>query len=317
MYHHGDGLGIGPGSRVGHEFVGIVEEVGEAVRAVAPGDRVLAPFWFSCGRCPFCREELFTSCLVGGCFGFQNIWTAGGPVEGAQSERVRVPYADGTLERIPEALAAPEHDARVLPLGDVLSTALHALSGARPVPGDVILVQGDGAVGLLACHAATLFGPSAVVLAGHHADRLALGRRLGATHAVDTRDRPDALAPLLADLTDGLGPQVVVCAVASPASMRAAYEAVRPGGRIGWVGMEVFSGPPDIPWDVAFLKNVTLTGGVCPSRRYIHRLWPLLERGVIDPSPVFTHTVGLDDVPAAYAAMAAREPGWVKVAVRP
>lgn len=315
IYHHGDAFGVDPGCRVGHEFVGVVEEVGADVRLVRPGDKVLAAFWNSCGTCRFCRDELYTSCEHGSSFGFQTVWTNTKPVEGAQSQYMRVPFADGTLEIVPEALAANDDDARVLPLGDVFSTAFHALSGALPRPGDTVLILGDGAVGLLAAHAAGLFGPAAVVLAGHHDDRLELGRRLGATHTVNLAAGGD-LATALADTTEGLGPQVVIAAVAAPDTMRTAYESVRPGGHVGWVGMEVFFGAPDIPWDLAFLKNVTLSGGVCPSRRYIRKLWPLLLQGRIDPSPVFTHTVALDEAPAAYASMAAREPGWVKAAIR-
>jgi threonine dehydrogenase-like Zn-dependent dehydrogenase len=236
-------------------------------------------------------------------------------VQGGQSELVRVPLADGTLERVPEALAGDEFDHRVLPLGDVFSTGYHAMAGTRPEPGDTVLVIGDGAVGLMACHAARLFGPASIVLAGHHGDRLDLGHRLGATHSVEGEGAD--MRALLAELTDGRGPDVVVASVCHPDVMRTACEVARPGGRIGWVGMEVLFEFPEVPWDVAWFKNLTLTGGVCPARRYIHRLWPLLEQGRIEPSPVFTHTVGLEEVPAAYAAMAAREPGWVKVAVRP
>ena len=314
-YNHGDLMGVPAGVRIGHEFTGVVEAVGAGVRSVRPGDKVLAPFWNSCGTCWYCRQELYTSCERGSCFGWSAMWNAGGDVQGAQSERVRVPFADGTLERVPEALAGDEMDHRVLPLGDVFSTAYHALVGTRPAPGETVLVIGDGAVGLMACHAAPLFGAASVVLAGHHEDRLALGHRLGATHAV--AGEGDELRDVLGRLTDGRGPEVVIASVCHPDAMRAACDLVRPGGRIGWVGMEVFFGPPDIPWDVAWFKNVSLTGGVCPSRRYIRHLWPLLEQGRIDPSPVFTQTVRLDEVPAAYAAMADREPGWVKVAVRP
>ena len=159
-YHRGDAMGIPAGARIGHEFVGTVEEAGAEVRTVSPGDKVLAPFWISCGTCWYCREELYTSCERGGCFGWPAMWPGGGDVQGAQSELVRVPLADGTLERVPDALAGEEFDHRVLPLGDVFSTGYHALVGARPGPGETILVIGDGAVGLMACHAAQLFGPA-------------------------------------------------------------------------------------------------------------------------------------------------------------
>jgi threonine dehydrogenase-like Zn-dependent dehydrogenase len=315
-YRHGDALGISPGCRIGHEFVGIVEEVGSAVRHVKPGDKVLAPFWYSCGACDFCRDELYTSCIHGGCFGFEPAWTAGGAVEGCQAEFVRVPYADGTLEVVPEILAAQADDLRVLPLGDVFSTAFHGVTGARIRPGDTVVVVGDGAVGLSAVLAATLFGPAAVVLAGHHDDRLALGAKLGATHTVNTAGGGDAAA-LAAELTDGRGPPAVIATISDAPTISWAVTTVRPGGTVAWTGMETFFSPPQPPGDVLFLKNVTITGGVCPSRRYIRHLWPLVASGRIDPSPIFTHDLPLDRAVEGYELMAGRETGSVKVALTP
>ena len=234
IYNHGDAFGFDPGCRLGHEFVGVVEEVGADVQRVRPGQKVASPFWISCGECHFCRRGLQTSCVHGGAYGFQPFWPGGGDVQGGQSQWVRVPMADGTLEPVPDALADDEHDARVLPMTDVFTTAYHAVVGADIAEGDTVLVVGDGAVGLLACHAARLFNPAAIVLAGHHDDRLEVGRRLGATHAVNT-SAGDDLSDVLGDLTDGFGPQAVIDAVSSPESMRSSVERVQ-GGRDGELG---------------------------------------------------------------------------------
>jgi threonine dehydrogenase-like Zn-dependent dehydrogenase len=316
IYNHGDAFGFSPGCRLGHEFVGVVEEVGRDVVNVRTGQKVAAPFWISCGECYFCRRGLQTSCVSGGCYGFQAFWPGGGEVQGGQSQYVRVPMADGTLEAVPESLADDANDARVLPMVDVFTTAYHAVIGGDISEGDTVLVVGDGAVGLLACHAARLFNPAAIVLAGHHDDRLEVGRRLGATHTVNTSAN-GGLEEVLGALTDGHGPHVVVDAISSNQSMKSSTEMVQPGGTVSWVGMEVFLGAPDIAWDQCFLRNLTIRGGVAPVKRYLADLWPLLEQGTIDPSPVLTQDLGMEDAATGYTTMATREEGTVKVAVSP
>ena len=314
--HHGPNFGISPGCRLGHEFVGVVEDVGADVRRVTRGDKVMSPFTVSCGQCHFCREELYTSCKTGGVYGAgETFWRYEGPVQGGQSEYVRVPLADSTLDRVPDGLADEANDIRVLMFTDNFPTGYHAAVGADLHPGDVVLVIGDGAVGLLATHATSLFGPAALVLTGHHDDRLAIGERLGATHVVNSKTGdPGALA---GELTDGRGPNVVIDCITSPESMRFACETVRPGGTVSWVGMGVFFGAPNIPWDLAWLRNLQLRGGMAPVRRYLRHLWPLLEQGRIDPSAVVTDILPLEEAATGYALMARRKAGSVKVAVSP
>ena len=224
--------------------------------------------------------------------------------------------ADGTLELVPESLADDANDDRVLPLTNVFTTAYHAVTGADISEGDTVLVVGDGAVGLLACHAARLFNPGAIVLAGHHDDRLEVGQRLGATHTVNTSAN-GGLEEVVGGLTDGHGPQAVVDAVSSTASMKLSTETVQAGGTVSWVGMEVFLGAPELSWDQCFLRNLTIRGGVAPVKRYLPELWPLLEDGRIDPSPVLTHDLAMDEAATGYAPMATRQEGTVKVAVSP
>jgi threonine dehydrogenase-like Zn-dependent dehydrogenase len=317
IYNHGEAFGFHAGCRLGHEFVGVVEEVGSEVRRVRPGQKVASPFWISCGECHFCRKGLQTSCLHGGAYGFAPFWPGDGEVQGGQSQYVRVPFADGTLEPVPEGLAGDADDMRVLPLTDVYTTAHHAVEGAEVQEGQRVMVIGDGAVGLLACLAASLRGPAEIVLLGHHDDRLEMGRRLGATRTINTRGMEDGGAEAVREATGEYGPEVAIDAVSSADSMRFATSNVQAGGTVSWVGMEVFLGAPDVPWDVCFLRNLTIRGGVAPVKRYLADLFPLLESGRIDPSPVLTHDLSMEEAASGYARMATREDGCVKVAVSP
>ena len=188
----------------------------------------------------------------------------------------------------------------------MFATGYHAAALAGIRPGDAVAVIRDGAVGLCAAQAASLFGPTAIVLLGHHDDRLAIGRKMGATHTLNTADGSYA-ADALSELTGGLGPSAVLATISSLDAIRFACETVRPGGTVSYVGMEHFLSAPEVPWTVAFLRNLTIRGGLAPVRRYLRHFWPLLERGRIDPSPVLTHDLALEDGARGYALMAARE----------
>lgn len=315
IYNHGEAFGFHAGCRVGHEFIGVVEEVGANVTRLRPGDHVLSPFWISCGDCHFCRKGLQTSCVQGGAYGFEPFWPGGGDVQGGQSEYVRVPMAEGTLDRVPDTLAGAANASRILPLTDVFPTAYHAVRCAGVAEGQNIVVVGDGAVGLCAAHAARLFSPASITLIGHHHDRLRIGAELGADHTVDSASADPG--ELISKLTDGHGPEAIVLAIASPETMTFAMDTVQPGGSISWVGMEVFLGAPVIPWDQAFMKNVTISGGVAPVKSYLPEIWPLLESGRINPAPVLTHDLPLEQGADGYRMMATRQEGSVKVAVTP
>ena len=314
--HFGDALGMEPGLRLGHEFVGVVEEIGPEVTGLAVGDRVVAPFAFSDNACPCCDHGMQTSCSSGGIFG-SPFWGphAGGQVEGGQAEALRVPLASGTLVKIPESLASAEHDAKVLPLGDVLSTGYHAAVNAQIGPGSTALVIGDGAVGISAVISATLLGADRIIHVGHHADRLAIGEAAGATHLINGKEQ-DVVEAVMA-LTDGLGADGVAETISSNATINQAIEAVRPGGHIGIVGMAHFFEPVDQPYGATFMKNVSLHPGVCPSRHYIPGLLKDLEAGKMDPSVVFTHDIPLEDAAEGYRIMDQRVDGSIKVAITP
>ncbi|MGD9695669.1 MAG: alcohol dehydrogenase catalytic domain-containing protein [Thermoleophilia bacterium] len=316
FFNNGADLGLQPGTRLGHEFVGVVEEVGADVRTLAPGDRVVAPFVFSDGDCFFCRRGLHSSCEHGGIFG-SPFWGphAGGEVEGAQSELVRVPHADGTLVAIPEPLATRENDAKVLPLGDVFATGYHGAVNAGIRPGDTVVVLGDGAVGQCAVQAATLFGAGSIVAVGHHDDRLAIAAANGATHTVNAKAADAESA--VKDLTDGRGADAVIETISSNDSLARALASVRDGGSVAVLGMSHFFEPVDQPYSPAFMRNVHIHPGVCPSRAYIPQLLNVLAQGRIDPGVVMTHELPLDDAARGYAVMDDREEGSIKVGLAP
>jgi alcohol dehydrogenase len=293
------------GSRVGHEPMGIVEEVGEGVTRVEPGDRVFAPFVISCGECEFCRRGLHTSCANG------ESWSDHG---GAQSEYVRVPHADGTLVRVPDRYADDEDILEaVLPLTDVMGTGHHAAVSARVGPADECVVIGDGAVGLCGVLAARRLGARRIVAVGHHADRLELAEEFGATDTVLETADVDA-AERVTELTGGGVDHVLEC-VGAAGAMETAIEVCRPGGTVGYVGVPHGVDQEGFPVFEFFTANVTLAGGVAPVRAYADELLADVLGGTLDPSPIFTETVSLADIDEGYRTMDQRES--IKTLVRP
>ncbi|HEU0129830.1 MAG TPA: zinc-dependent alcohol dehydrogenase family protein [Mycobacteriales bacterium] len=295
-----------PGWRTGHEFTGVVEEVGAEVTGVRPGDRVLAPFSFSDGTCEFCAKGVHTSCLNGGYWG-------GDVNDGGQGEAVRVPQADGTLVVVPESVSNdPALLRAAVPLTDVMATGHHAAVAAGVRKGGTVAVVGDGAVGLCGVLAAARLGAERIFALGHHDDRLAIARSFGATDLVTARDE-EAVAAVL-DATRGGAGSVLEC-VGAQSSMDLAIGIARPGGRVGFVGVPAQVGAVDIRR--MFSNNIALHGGVAPARAYIPELLADVAAGRLDPSPVLDRTVGLDGVPDGYAAMDGRTATKVLVEVAP
>jgi threonine dehydrogenase-like Zn-dependent dehydrogenase len=290
------------GQSMGHEAIGIVEEIGAEVRTVRPGDLVVMPFVFSDGTCAFCHEGLHTACVHGGFFGSNGM--------GAQAEALRVPLADGTLFKLPvgedDALMAS-----LLTLSDVMGTGHHAAVVAKVAPGKTAAVVGDGAVGLCGVIAAKRLGAEQIVILGRYEDRIAVAREFGATDVVSERG-PEAVERVL-ELTGGFGAHSVLECVGLKQATETAIGIARPGGAVGRVGVpQGESIPASGP---AFFKNVTIGGGPAPVRAYIAELLPDIREGRIEPGKVFDRTVGLDGVPDGYRAMADRES--IKVMVRP
>ncbi|MFF3063508.1 zinc-binding dehydrogenase [Oerskovia sp. NPDC057915] len=292
------------GVPMGHELIGVVEQVGEAVTDLAVGDLVISPFAFSDNTCDHCREGFHTSCVHGG-------WYGAGGVGGAQAEKIRVPQAQGTLVRIPadvdEALLPS-----LLTLSDVYLTGYHAAHMGRVGPGKTVTVVGDGAVGLSAVLAAKELGAERIVLMGRHTARTDLGRELGATDVVAERGA-EGVAKVL-ELTGGQGTHVVLEAVGHMPAYEQAYGVVRPGGVVSRVGVPQYEDAP-VGFGSLFGKNATLTGGPAPVRAYIEAAIPRVLSEEIDPGRVFDADLPLADVAEAYRLMDSREA--LKVIVRP
>jgi threonine dehydrogenase-like Zn-dependent dehydrogenase len=291
-----------PGWRLGHEFLGIVEEVGGEVRGFRKGDLVIAPFSFSDGSCEFCAQGLQTACVHGGFWG-------GAENDGGQAEAVRVPLADGTLVKLPEEIRG-DRDllAKVLPLTDVLPTGHYAAVCAKVGPGSTAAVIGDGAVGLCGVLAAKRLGAERIISIGHHEERLAIARRFGATDVVDSHD-PEIAGKIL-ELTGG-GAQVLE-AVGTNSSFELAMQIARPGSTIGFVGVPL---EVTIPAMSLFARSVRVAGGPAPARAFIPEFLRDVLAGTLDPSPVLDLHVTLDGVPGAYRAMHERRAVKVLVAV--
>src|SRR5215212_4123723 len=289
--------------RMGHEAIGVVEEIGAEVRTLKKGDLVIMPFAFSDGTCVFCHEHLQTACLHGGFVG-----NAGN--EGAQADALRIPHADGTLFCLPvhgdDALMPS-----LLTLSDVMGTGHHAAVVARVAPGKAAAVVGDGAVGLCGVIAAKRLGAEQIIIMGRHDDRVALAKEYGATDVVS--ERGEAAVERVRELTGGAGAHSVLECVGHGASMETAIGITRPGGHIGRVGVpQEETLPASQP---AFFRNVHIGGGPAPARAYIDELLPDILEGRIEPGKVFDRTVALGEVPEGYRAMADRES--IKVMVRP
>jgi threonine dehydrogenase-like Zn-dependent dehydrogenase len=286
----------GEGVPMGHEFIGVVEEIGSQVTSLAKGDFVIAPFAFQDNTCVFCREGVQTSCIHGG-------WYGAGGVGGAQAEAIRVPLADGSLVKVP-GVRDPEAIVDLLPslltLSDVYLTGYHAAFKGQVGPGKTVTVIGDGAVGLSAVLAATRMGAERVILMGRHTARTDLGVEFGATDVVAERGA-EGVARVL-ELTGGEGSHVVLEAVGLMPAYEQAYGIVRPGGVISRVGVPQYEQAP-IGFGSLFGKNVTLTGGPAPVRAYIEQALPAVLDGTLNPGRVFDRAVSLDQVPQAYRVM--------------
>lgn len=294
--------------RIGHEFVGIVEQVGDEVRRIAVGDFVIAPFYDCDYTCVNCRNGVSTSCLHGGWWGADD--RMGGFADGAQGERVRVPHADGTLVATPGRPAAALVPS-LLTLADVMGTGHHAAVSAGVREGSSVVVVGDGAVGLCAVLAAHRLGAARIVAMSRHPERQQLAREFGATDIV--AERGEEGVQRVRDLLDGIGADCVLECVGTKESMDQAIRSARPGGMVGYVGVP--NGGPELPVRQLFGTNVGVNGGVAPVRNYIEELLPEVLDGSIDPGRVFDLQLPLADVAEAYAAMDERRA--IKVLLRP
>lgn len=274
---------------MGHEYVGVVEEVGSAVTTVKPGDFVVGSFVISCGECEICRAGYPSKCI--------HAEFVHGTI-GTQAEKARIPYADGTLVATP---GQPDADLipSLLAASDVLGTGWFAADAAEVGPGRTVAVVGDGAVGLMGVLAAKQLGAERVIAMSRHADRQALAREFGATDIVE--ERGEAGAARIRELTGGLGAHSVIEAVGTRESFMQAIHSCRGGGHIGFVG--VAHEGVELPMDEVFFAEVHLHGGPAPVRRYLPDLIKLIWDRKINPGKVFDLELPLDQAAEGYRAM--------------
>lgn len=286
-----------PGETIGHEAVGIVESVGDAVERFSVGDRVVVAFDNACGSCWFCLHGQTQLCeefrtLGAGAFG--------GGLGGAQADLVRIPYADWNLLAVPDGLS----DEGALFLGDVLTTGLYGAAVPEIQPGESVAVIGAGPVGFFVAQAARLADPSQVLVLDRDPVRLALAAATGAT-TVDVSQRHGQMA--VADATGGRGADVVVEAVGTPEAFDAAVDTVRRGGRVSVVGMFT-SETTTIPLGIWWARSLDVRfAGICPVHTWWQRALEAVMDGSIDPAPIISHRLTLDEAVAGYEMFAARE----------
>lgn len=284
---------------MGHEYVGVVEEIGSEVRDIKVGDFVVGSFFSSDNTCEICQDGYQSRCVQG------ESATPGG----AQAELLRVPQADGTLVPTP---GIPDEDLipSLLAASDVLGTGWYGAVAAKAGPGKSVAVVGDGAVGLLAILAAKQLGAEQIIAMSRHAPRQALAREFGATDIIE--ERGDDGVAQVKELTGGLGAHCVVEAVGTQEAMMQAIRSTRPGGHVGFVGV---SHGVEIPGQELFYSEVHLHGGPAPVRRFLPDLIERIWRREINPGKVFDLALPLAEVAEGYKAMDERRA--LKTLLRP
>lgn len=295
----GDVPEVRPGTVLGHEAVGEVVETGADVRTARPGDRVLVSCITACGRCSYCRKAMYGQCRGGGG------WILGHLIDGTQAEYVRVPHADLSVHALPGTLDGKD----AVLLADIFPTAYEVgVLNGQVRPGDTVAVVGAGPIGLAAIATARLFAPERIVVVDLAPARLEAARQLGADAVADAREAPEQL---IADLTDGLGADVVIEAVGVPESFEMCTRMVRPGGHVANIG--VHGRPATLHLEDLWIKNVTITTGLVDT----HSTPTLLRMAAADRLPtsqLVTHTFPLDLMEEAYDVFGrAADTGALKV----
>ncbi|MCV2447743.1 zinc-dependent alcohol dehydrogenase family protein [Paracoccus sp. DMF] len=290
----GDVPAVTPGRTLGHEGVGIVEDVGEAVANFRPGDAVLISCVTSCGRCANCKRQLYAHCADGG-------WILGHRIDGTQAEYVRIPHGDNSLYPIPEGV---DEEALVM-LSDIMPTGMEiGVQAGRVKPGDTIAIVGAGPVGMSVLLTAQFYAPERIIMIDMDSARLELARQFGATDVIRVGDG-DAVASVMA-LTGGQGVDVAIEAVGIPATFDICQKIVSAGGNIANVG--VHGKPVQLHIEELWIKNINIAMGlVCTNTTPM--LLKTLRSGRVDPGKLVTHRFKLDEILQAYDvfANAARE----------
>jgi len=304
-------LPVDPGTVIGHEFVGIVEEVGSAVTTVKPGDRVLSMAGINCGKCPTCRSRKVWACPNGGIFGNGPMF---GNLQGVQAEFARVQYADEVLTKIPDQL----EDEQVIFVGDILATGYLGITGVKPddrgliKPGGSVAIYGSGPVGLCTLAAAQIYGAAKIIMVDPLEYRLEMAGKMGA----DVLINPDKVDPVKAILeaTNGLGAELAVEASGSDEALYNCIHSVCAAGTVNILG--IVNKPIQLDFSKLIAKNITIEAGIC---NVIHtqELLDLISAARIDMMPIITHTMPLADAEKAYDIFDKRTDGVVKIILKP
>jgi len=286
---------IAPGFTIGHEFVGTVLEAGEQVTRVNAGDRVLGCFHTACGKCFFCMRGAYHECDAKRTFGHGE---GMGDLQGTQAERALVPNADLTLRKVPDVLS----DEVALFAGDVMGTGYHAIAEGEVKPGDTVAVLGLGPVGLCAVQAALGAGCAPVLAIDTVEDRLKLAAEFGATPVHLTEQNP---RESVKRLTGGRGVDVAVDAVGHPEALELAIRLARKAGTVVAIG--VYAERAEVHMGLVWIKGLTLKAGPANVIGHVDRVLALLSTGALDPTPLVTHHMALDDAAEAYQLYDRRE----------
>jgi len=294
--YHGTVPGVLPGTVIGHEYVGVVAEVGPQVRCFSPGDRVVGAFHVACGICPACRRGTFHQCENGGILGYG---LGFGNLQGTQAEYARIPFADLTLRHVPKVLT----NEQALFSGDILTTAYGAVVNAGLRPGETVAVIGCGPVGIMAVQSALALGAAQVLAIDLLAERTALAEGLGAIPVTASECNP---VTRVNQLTGGAGADVVIEAVGGSKTLALAFDLVRGGGRISAVGVTAEDSFA-YPLMASMVKDISFRIGLANIHRDMDATLALVAGGRIDPTVVISHSLALEEGPHGYHLFAERK----------
>jgi alcohol dehydrogenase len=302
---------VRPGLVIGHEPVGVVEELGAGVTGYEVGDRVLVGAITPCGQCRGCLSGHLSQCGHGEGYEALGGWRFGNTINGAQAEYLLVPHAQANLARIPDELA----DEQVVLLADIASTGFSGAESGGVRIGDAVVVFAQGPIGLCSTVGAKLMGAALVIGVDGDSNRLRMARRLGADIVLDYRET-DVVAEVKR-LTGG-GADVTIEALGTQETFEQALRSLRPGGTLSSLG--VYAGKLQIPYDAfaAGLGDHRMVTTLCPGgKERMRRLMEMVRSGRLDLTPLLTHTFQLEDIKEAYALFGARRDGVLKVAIKP
>jgi len=302
---------VRPGLVIGHEPVGVIEELGPGVTGYSVGERVLVGAITPCGQCRACLSGHLSQCGHGEGYEATGGWRFGNTIDGAQAEYLRVPYAQANLARIPDELT----DEQVELLADIASTGFSGAESAGVKIGDTVVVYAQGTIGLCATAGAKLMGAGLVVGVDGDSNRLSVARRMGADVVLDYREC-DPVAEVL-KLTGG-GADVAIEALGAQETFENSLRSLRPGGTLSSLG--VYSGKLQIPYDAfaAGLGDHRIVTTLCPGgKERMRRLMEVVRRGRVDLTPLITHTFSLEEIGKGYEVFGGRTEGVLKVAVKP